>query len=286
MTGLYRPALVCVLVLSLVLAAHSSLLPGAVGAQEATPGAIGSGGGPVLLFNSPGMRPDLVEAFAAEGALPALADLRAAGAAADGGLLAPFPATPATSLATMLTGAWPAEHGVVGDRFFRTGTPDFADFATWTDPGLIQADTLPQAVERAGKQVVAIGWESVSALDLPLDGPVVAGPISYSQSGVVTTIDLEDQPASAERHAVGYERVNLRLAAGWSGVPESFSPAQETEFTIRSLDPAGPNPDRSFAVYVYDSTDDATMNYDRVLVAPEKDAGSRAELAPGAWAGV
>ena len=36
----------------------------------------------------------------------------------------------------------------------------------------------------------------------------------------------------------------------------------------------------SFAVYVYDSTDDATMNYDRVLVAPEKDAaGSLADLA-------
>ena len=235
------------------------------------------------------MRPDLVEAFAAEGALPAMADMLAEGAVADGGLLAPFPATTGTSTATLLTGTWPAEHGVVGDRFFRTGSPDFAEFATWADPGLIQADTLPQAAERAGKQVVSVGWESLSALDPPVGGPVVAGPVAYSQSGVVTNIDLAlaDEPANAERHDVGYERVDLRPAEGWSDAPESFSPAQETDFTIRSLDPTGPNPDRSFAVYVYDSTDDATTNYDHVLVAPEKDAaGSVADLASGAWAGV
>ena len=85
---------------------------------------------------------------------------------------------------------------------------------------------------------------------------------------------------------VGYERVDLRPAEGWAEAPESFSPAQETDFTIRSLDPAGPNPDRGFAVYIYDSTDDATLNYDRVLVAPEKDAaGSRRRSGLGSVGG-
>jgi len=289
MTGSRHPAFLCAFVLSILLAAPSSLFPAALAAQEATPVASDAGGGPVLLFNAPGMRHDLVETFAAEGALPAIADLLAEGTSADGGLSAPYPATSGTDSATLLTGTWPAEHGVVGDRFFRTGSPDFADFATWTNPGLIQPDTLPQAAERAGKQVVSVGWEGVSTLNPPLGGPVVSGPIPYSQSGVVTTIDLAlaDQPANAERLNVGYEHVELRPAEGWSEAPQSFSPAQETGFTIRSLDPAGPNPDRSLAVYVYDSTDDATMNYDRVLVAPEKDAaGSLADLAPGAWAGV
>src|SRR5215212_9795936 len=161
MTGFRHPAFACALVLSILLAAPSSLFPAAVGAQEATPVADGTGEGAVLLFAAPGMRPDLVEAFAAEGALPAMADMLAEGAVADGGLLAPFPASTGTSIATLLTGTWPAEHGVVDDRFFRTGSPDFADFATWADPGLIQADTLPQTAERAGKQVVSVGWESV-----------------------------------------------------------------------------------------------------------------------------
>jgi 2',3'-cyclic-nucleotide 2'-phosphodiesterase (5'-nucleotidase family) len=287
MTGFRVPAFVCTLVLSILLAAPSSLFPGAIAAQEATPVVSDSGEGAVLLFAAPGMRPDFVETFAAQGALPTIAEVRTAGASADGGLRGPFPATTGANLTTLLTGAWPAEHGVVGDRFFRTGSPDFADFATWTDPGLTQTDTLPQAVERAGKQVVSVGWESVAALDPPIGGPVVAGPVPYSQSGVVTNIDRSDQPANADRHDVGYEHVDLRPAEGWAEAPESFSPAQETDFTIRTLDPAGPNPDRSFAVYVYDSTDDATTNYDRVLVAPEKDAtGTLADLASGAWAAV
>ena len=287
MFGFRIPVFVYAFVLSIILAVPSSLFSAAVGAQEATPIASDSGDRPVLLFAAPGMRPDLVETFAAKGALPAMADLLAESAVADGGLQASFPNTTGVNLATLLTGTWPGEHGVVGDRFFRTGSPDFAQSATWTDPGLIQADTLPQAAERAGKQVVSVGWESVAALDPPIGGPVVAGPVSYSQSGVVTNIDLADQPASAEQHETGYEHVDLRPAEGWSETPDSFSPAQETAFTIRSLDPTGPNPDRRFAVYVYDSTDDATTNYDRVLVAPEKDAArSLANLALGAWAGV
>jgi 2',3'-cyclic-nucleotide 2'-phosphodiesterase (5'-nucleotidase family) len=287
MFGIRMPVVVCALTLSIFLAVPSSLFAAVAGAQDATPLASDSGRRPVLLFNAPGMRPDLVESFAAEGALPAIAELMAEGAIADGGLRAPFPATAGVNQATLLTGTWPAEHGVVGDRFFRTGSPDFAEFATWTDPGLIQADTLPQVAERAGKQVVSVGWEGVSALDPPLGGPVVAAPVSYSQSGVVTNIALADQPATADRPDTGYERVDLRPAEGWLGAPQSFSPAQETAFTIRSLDPTGPNPDRSAAVYVYDSTDDATTNYDRVLVAPEKDAaGTLADLSPGAWAAV
>src|SRR5829696_9468190 len=200
MTGFRFPAFLFVLVLSLLLAVPASLFPAAVDAQEATPVAGEAGGGPVLLFDAPGMRRDLVETFAAEGALPAIADVLAEGVRADGGLAAPFPATTGTNPVTLLTGTWPAEHGVVADRFYRTGSPDFADFATWTDPGLIQADTLPQAADRAGKQVVSVGWAGVSTLDPPLGGPVVAGPIPYSQSGVVTTNDLANQPANAERH--------------------------------------------------------------------------------------
>src|SRR3954471_9736660 len=225
MSGFRHSAFLFALALSILLAASSSFFPAAVAAQEATPAASDVSGGPVLLFNAPGMRRDLVETFAAEGALPAIAGVLAEGISAEGGLAAPFPATTGTNPATLLTGTWPAEHGVVADRFFRTGSLDFADFATWADPGLIQADTLSQAAERAGEQVVSVGWDGLSTLNPPLGGPVVAGPIPFSQSGVVTTIDLGDQPAHAERLGAGYERVALRPAEGWSKAPQSFSPA-------------------------------------------------------------
>ena len=280
-------ALAASLVLLTVLALPGPLFQGAGAAQEATPVAGDAGEGSVLLFAAPGMRSDLVESFAAEDALPAMAEMLTSGASADGGLLAPFPATTGSTLSTLLSGTWPAEHGIVSDTFFRTGSPEFSDLASWTDAGLIQADTLPQAVERAGKQVVSVGWNGVSPLDPPLTGPVVGEPVPYSQSGVVTNVDRSDRLANAERHGVGYDQVNLRPAEGWSEAPESFSPAQETDLTIRALDSEGPNPDRDFAVYIYDSTDDTAENYDRVLVSPEKDAAaSVADLAAGAWAGV
>jgi predicted AlkP superfamily pyrophosphatase or phosphodiesterase len=72
------------------------------------------------------MRSNLVDTFAAEGALPAMADMMNSGVSADNGLLAPFPDTTGSILPTLLTGTWPAEHGIVSDNFFRTGSPDFA----------------------------------------------------------------------------------------------------------------------------------------------------------------
>lgn len=287
MTGTRAPAFLAIFALAVTLAVPWPALIAGAAAQEATPVAAETGDGAVLLYAAPGMRPDLVEAFAAEGALPTIAEMMETGAAAEGGLATPFPATTGTSLPTLLTGTWPAEHGIVGDRFFRTGSPEFADFATWNDPGLIQADTLPQAAERAGKTVVSVGWQGVAGLDPALAGPVVGGAEALSQAGVVVNYDLLEQTAVAESLGVGYDQVELRPAEGWTGAPESFSLAQETDLAIRSLDAAGVNPDRAFAVYVYDSTDDATENYDRVLVAPEKDAAaSVADLASGAWEGV
>jgi predicted AlkP superfamily pyrophosphatase or phosphodiesterase len=105
MTGFRHPAFACALVLSILLAAPSSIFPVAVGARGATPVGNGTGEGAVLLFAAPGMRPDLIESFATEGALPAMADLLENGAAADDGLLASFPATTGTNLPTLLSGA-------------------------------------------------------------------------------------------------------------------------------------------------------------------------------------
>src|SRR5215218_7192467 len=85
MTGFRHPALLFAFALSILLAAPSSLFPGVVNAQEATPLASDVGGGPVLFFNAPGMRRDLVETFAAEGALPAIAGVLAGGTRANGG---------------------------------------------------------------------------------------------------------------------------------------------------------------------------------------------------------
>ena len=221
---------------------------------------------------------------AGEGALPALADLLQHGASADGAVVPPFPATDGTILSTLLTGTWPGENGVVGDRFYRTGSPNFADSVNWTDPGLLQAETLPQAAERAGKQVVAVGWQGLDAAGAGLDGPVIGEVRPLSQTGVLANFDLDVAPSITNSAQLDYDRVDLKPADGWSNAPQSFSPAQEALLSIRSLDPNGANPDRDFNVYVYDSSDNGKADYDHVLLSPAKDAStSVVDLGPGAW---
>src|SRR4051812_14154874 len=234
----------------------STSLTGAVTAQEATPASAETGIGKVLLFAAPGMNAELVQRFIAEGELPTIAALQQQGARADGPVVAPFPATDGTILATLLTGTWPSENGIVGDNFYRTGSPDFADVTRWTDPGLLQVDTLPRAAERAGKLVAAVGWQGSEDLDAGLDGPVIGDATPLSQTGVLVNFDLNFSPSSANQSQLSYDRVDLQPADGWSNVPQSFSPAHESVLTIRSLDPAGVNPDRDFNVYIYDATDD------------------------------
>jgi predicted AlkP superfamily pyrophosphatase or phosphodiesterase len=158
-------AIVSTVILAVLLAAPLPAIASSLRAQDATPVAAESGAGRVLLFVAPGMEPDLVASFAAEGALPAMAEMMENGASAEGGLVGAFPATSGTNVATLLTGTWPAEHGIVGNIFYRTGSPDFANGARWTDPGLALADTLPQAAERAGKQVVAVVSQGFDALE-------------------------------------------------------------------------------------------------------------------------
>ena len=159
--------------------------------------------------------------------------------------------------------------------------------ATWTDSGLIQADTLPQAAERAGKQVVSVGWEGVSALDPPLERP------GRRWADAVFPIRGGDERRPAPISRPTRNGTGSATTASICGRPRvgrrrrsrSARRRRPTSPSARSI-AAGPNPDRNFAVYIYDSTDDATTNYDRVLVAPEKDAaGSVADLASGAWAG-
>ena len=60
----------------------------------------------------------------------------------------------------------------------------------------------------------------------------------------------------------------------------SYSPAHEADFSILSFY----GPTLEYYLYVYDSTDDATTNYDHVVVSPSKDGSQAvAVLGAGDW---
>jgi 2',3'-cyclic-nucleotide 2'-phosphodiesterase (5'-nucleotidase family) len=238
----------------------------------------------VILFSADGMRQDLVEEFTDDGVMPTHADLLADGSMAAGpGMLQGFPPNTGVGWNTMATGTWPGEFGITNNTFHRTGG-DFRFGTSAFSPGLLQADTIAQAAEREGKTVVSVEW--VGGRTLGLEGPVVDFRAFRSGRGVTTNFERpSDDPSFIAIFGLQYDMQELEPAAGWTNVPESFSPALQTNMRVldSGTDKYGHN------VYIYDSTNDTTTNYDHALLvrAPSKDGSqAAADLTEGEWADI
>src|SRR5262245_3813974 len=77
--------------------------------------------GKVVMFASDGMRPDLMEKYAKEGAMPTYKQLMKDGASGDNGMMAAFPPNTGVGWYTMATGTYPSEHGSTNNTYFRAG---------------------------------------------------------------------------------------------------------------------------------------------------------------------
>lgn len=227
------------------------------------------------------MRPDLVERYAREGALPVMASLIRRGVRGENGLLPAFPPNTGVGWTSLVTGAWPGIHGSTNNTFHQTGT-EFTRSTSAFGPGVVMAETLGEAAERAGKRVLFVEWPA--SRNFKVKGPVVEFRTFFSRRGVITTFD----PPALDTHFVEefglvYNKVTLTEASGWTGVPTSERPGRETTLVISSTNPA--NPERRYVLYLYDSTVDGRANYDRVILAPEKDGTKAvAVLIPGEFA--
>jgi 2',3'-cyclic-nucleotide 2'-phosphodiesterase (5'-nucleotidase family) len=263
-----------------------------VGSTSAVAGG-GSGAGgssgkkdkPVIFFAADGMRPDLVERYADQGSMPTMRRLMRDGVTGRNGLLQGFPPNTGVGWYTLSTGTWPGEHGSTNNTFHRIGEGNFNNSTSFATTGILQADHVGQAAERAGKTVVSMEWVGSRNLVPQLQGPVVDFRTFIGGRGIVLNYDLPGQPAGASAFGVQYQRVDLEDAAGWTNVPASFSPARQTSFTHSSSQlPAN----GVWDVYVYDATDDGATNYDHALVvsaANAKDGSTAvADVMEGEWA--
>ncbi|MGH2920949.1 MAG: 5'-nucleotidase C-terminal domain-containing protein [Gaiellaceae bacterium] len=244
-----------------------------------------------ILFSSDGMRPDLMERYAAQGAMPTYRELLRDGVKGVNGLLQGFPPNTGVGWHTLASGAWPGEHGSTNNTYHRVGEGNFNNRTSFATSGTLQADMIGQAAERAGKSVVAVEWVGARNYVPQLQGPVVDFRSFFSNRGILLNYDLPGQPADANRFGVSYQRVDLDQASGWTNVPASFSPArQETVKLTNTAFPASDNVDRFYDLYIYDSTNDSTTNYDTVLVVPStagRDGSAAvADLSRGEWADV
>ena len=230
-----------------------------------------------ILFAADGMRPDLVDRFAASGAMPNLRELKRRGVQGRNGLTQGFPPNTGVGWYTLATGAWPGKHGSTNNTFHQTGT-DFSRATSFSSTGVLQADSIASAAERAGRQVAQLDW--VAGRQASIAGPTVDFTTFFSTRGVLAAPANPDEQAGAARFGLSYQLADFEPASGWSNAPsgDPATPPQQTTLTVATTF-AAQNPNRVYDVYVFDSQADNRRAYDRVLLVPEaagKDASQAA----------
>jgi 2',3'-cyclic-nucleotide 2'-phosphodiesterase (5'-nucleotidase family)/predicted AlkP superfamily phosphohydrolase/phosphomutase len=211
-----------------------------------------------LLFSSDGMRPDLMQSYAAAGAMPTYAQLMRNGVVGANGMTQAFPPNTGVGWYTMATGTYPGEHGSTNNTFHRTGDA-FANSTSFSGAGVLQADTLAAAAERAGKKVAQIEW--VGGRNASIAGPTVDFQNFFSTRGVLASPLNTTEQASAAAFGISYQTAAFADASGWTNVPASTLPAKQTALTVATSF-AAQNPTRVYDVYVYA----AGSGYDHVLL--------------------
>ena len=279
-----RPVVVLTLLTLLFSAVAVPTVGGAPPKAERT---IGSADRTVM-FASDGMRPDFVEKFAAEGVMPTYQALMDAGATGDNGMVQAFPPNTGVGWYTMATGTYPSEHGSTNNTFFRAGDA-FNNRTSFSGAGVLQADTIANAAERAGKKVAQIDW--VAGVGRQHPGPdrrlhqLLLEPWRPGR---------RSRPRRAGRLGLLRRRLRgcqpRRTASGWSGRAgwRSRRPPKQTTWSSRhglcerrhghSDSPARPDrctePDRTYNVYLYDSVVGGGVVYDHAIVSPVGKTGA------------
>src|SRR6266536_6690493 len=226
----------------------------------------------VVLFSSDGMRPDLMEKYAKAGYMPTYKKLMEHGASGDNGMLQSFPPNTGVGWYTMATGTYPSEHGSTNNTFFRSGDA-FSNRTSFSGAGVLQADTIANAAERAGKKVAQIDWVGGTAANI--NGPTVDFTNFFSNRGVLVGAANAVEQAGSAFFGVTYQVASVVPAVGWTGVPTGDPAAtpKETTWTINSTF-AAQNPNRTYNVYFYDSVTGGGVNYDHAVVSPVGKTGA------------
>ena len=219
----------------------------------------------VIFFSSDGMRPDLMEQYAAQGDMPTYAALMAAGVRGDNGMVQAFPPNTGVGWYTMMTGAYPGEHGSTNNTYHRVGEGNFNNRTSFSAAGTLQADTLAAAAERAGKKVAQIDW--VGGAQSNIAGPTVDFVNFFSTRGVLAAPLNAAEQAGAAAFGISYQVAGFSDASGWSNVPAGDPAAmpKQTVLTVATTF-AAQNPTRTYDVYVYDSVVDGVVGYDHAIL--------------------
>jgi 2',3'-cyclic-nucleotide 2'-phosphodiesterase (5'-nucleotidase family) len=289
MSARSRTLILLLLLLTLLLPTTTAAVPAYDSAQRSRPDS-----DKVIFFAADGMRQDAIERYVDQGYLPTMKNLLRNGVSASGGgLLTQAPPNTGAGWYSLATGAWPGVHGSTNNTFHINGTALVSRTAAF-DPGVLQAESIAQAAERAGKRVAQI--EFAGGRNASINGPTVDFRGFFSGRGVVTNyIVPTDDPAFTRSFGLQFDHPDgfagnapfpaaaPSPATGWINVPTSYSPAKETRLRVIDfgVDKYGLN------AYIFDSTNNGRTDYDRVLFSMTKDGDdSVGTLKEGQWADV
>lgn len=238
-----------------------------------------------LFFISDGMRPDLAEKYAKSGDMPNYAKIFNSGVTGDNGMVPQFPPNTGAGWSSITTGAWSGTHGGMNNTFHIDSNGIYTSTSAFS-ASILQAETYGEVAEKSGKKVAIMDWPGT----LPgtkIKGPAVDFRNFYSSRGVVANYDVPGVlPNFVKDFGLVYTNgLKLNDATGGTGLPTSFSPAKETSFSFNTYVISGTAATLNFNVYIYDSTDDHAVNYDKVFITRgAKDAANAvADLKVGDW---
>jgi predicted AlkP superfamily phosphohydrolase/phosphomutase len=194
-----------------------------------------------------------------------------------------FPSHTPTNFAALLTGSYPEVNGVddgpmreIGKPLDAVAVPGFRSTAKKVAP-------IWKTLEENNLKVAIISVPGSTPPELQ-KGVVLRGrwggwgpdffALTYETKGDLSQRIMQGR--AARFFYFGPQLTNYlddAPASGWSGEPQSFSPAKEIVMT-----PWG----ATIYAYVYDSTDDKTVNYDKVAFSLDKKT-IISSIAPGSW---
>lgn len=216
--------------------------------------------------------------------MPTYAALIRSGVKGANGMQQGFPPNTGVGWYTLATGTWPGEHGSTNNTFHRTGEGSFNNRTSFSADGILQADTIAAAAERAGKRVAQIEW--VGGRNAGIAGPTVDFANFFSTRGVLAAPASAQEQAGAAAFGLSYQVASFAAASGWSNVPagDPAAPPMQTQLTVATTF-AAQNPNRVYDVYLYDSILNGISAYDHAILvrasAAKDAANASVNLATG-----
>ena len=183
------------------------------------------------------------------------------------------------AMATFETGAWPAQHGVVGNTYHVAGDPLSRTTRAYSD-AIFTSETLWEAAARQGKKVIRLGtlFPRGSRTDVDTDSVRSLPQAEQLGSGRVTVLEPEAAAVTPGSRRGVTGPVALAPAADAPALAIEGAAGEPFVLALHAFAVAGSGEETASA--------SGGAGFDRVLLDDDRDPGNgvRAELASGDWA--